>query len=684
MGKLRSGGDGPQASSKGSPPTEKLLALYSGIVRIGDDGRATVSFDIPQFNGTARLMAVAWSDDGAGHAVEDLIIRDPVVIVASLPRFMAQGDSAEMLLEVANTDGPAGDYTLSVTTSGELAAENIPPVLTLDSGARQLLKLPLSAIAIGTGTVTVKLAHASGLTLETVRVVPVRSDTLPVTTRMQVPLAANGSVRVDRELLAASLLDGASVSVGVSRDTGFDIPSMLLTLDRYPYGCAEQTTSRALPLLYVSELSKAAGIEADADLKERIQGAIERVLNYQSSTGSFGLWGPASGDMWLDAYVTDFLTRAREQNYDVPEQAMLQALENLQNTIAYNTDVTSQGSEIAYALYVLARNRRASVSDLRYYSESQIDNFASPMARAQLGASLALYGDQPGAERAFASAFQQAKATSAANQFRNDYGSRLRDGAAMLALAAESKPQISSVKDMIAYVAALRPGTNWRSTQDDAWMLLAARALAGDNDSIALTVNGDSHSGAFSRRFDGTEIEETPVTIVNTGAQPVVATVTSVASPVQPLPAGGTGFTIERKYYTLDGTEANVSQVKQNERYVAVLSVNETNSWPSRILVTDLLPAGFEIDNPKIVSSAELPNFDWLGAVEYAHSEYRDDRFVAAFNRTGNEPRQFSFAYVVRAVTPGNYAHPAASVEDMYRPELSARTATGRMEVTVE
>ena len=92
-----------------------------------------------------------------------------------------------------------------------------------------------------------------------------------------------------------------------------------MTLDRYPYGCAEQTTSRALPLLYVSELA-AAGLKDDADLKNRIQEAIYRVLNYQSSTGSFGLWGPGSGDLWLDSYVTDFLTRAREQNYDVPRR----------------------------------------------------------------------------------------------------------------------------------------------------------------------------------------------------------------------------------------------------------------------------------------------------------------------------------------------------------------------------
>ena len=685
VGKLRTGGDGPTASSKGSPPTEKLLALYSGIVRLDENGRAVVSFDVPQFNGTARLMAVAWSKSGIGHATKDLVIRDPVVIIASAPRFMAQGDSASIQLDFANTDGPEGEYTLAVETNDALAANDPPATLTLAQGARETIKIPLSAMQIGDGSVTVKLAHASGLALEVTRLIPVRADTLPVTTRIEVPLAANGgSVKIDRELLSASILDGASISIGVSRNTAFDVPALLMTLDRYPYGCAEQTTSRALPLLYVSQLAKGAGLEEDPALRERIQGAISRVLNYQSSTGSFGLWAPGSGDLWLDSYVSDFLTRARELNYDVPEQAMMQALENLQNALSYNNDLKSQGSEIAYALYVLARNRRASVSDLRYYAENQIDNFSNPMSRAQLGASLALYGDQAGAERAFGSAFALAKVTPVNASWRSDYGSSLRDGAAMLALAAESKPAISSVKDMIAYMAALRENVRWTSTQDEAWMLLAARALTESNETIDIDVNGENHKGAFSKRIEGAELDLGPVTLVNKSTEPVEALVTTVASPSQPLPAGGDGFTIDRRYYTLDGVEVNVAQVKQNERFVTVLTVSELNAWPSRVLVTDLLPAGFEIDNPNIVSSAELPNFSWLGAVEYAHSEYRNDRFVAAFNRTGNENRQFSFAYVVRSVTPGAYAHPAASVEDMYRPQYSARTATGRMEVSAE
>src|SRR5690606_20570091 len=161
------------------------------------------------------------------------------------------------------------------------------------------------------------------------------------------------------------------------------------------------------------------------------------------------------------------------------------------------------------------------------------------------------------------------------------------------------------------------------------------------------------------------------------GPDPVQAVVTTVAAPAQPLPAGGEGFSISRTYYRMDGSEANVTQVEQNERFVVVLRVTEDNDWASHVLVNDLLPAGFEIDNPRLVRRADLANFGWLERTDAAHLEFRDDRFIAAFDRQPGADRDIVLAYVVRAVTPGVFAHPAAGVEDMYRPHFSGRTSTG-------
>lgn len=681
-GRLRTGGDGGQVALEGNPPTEKLVAFFSGPVKLDEQGKAVVSFDIPQFNGTARVMAVAWSKTGIGHAEKDVIIRDPLVVTASLPKFLSPGDKAELRLDLVNTDAPAGDYRLSLSASDGVSLEGeTQRTVTLEAGARKSITLPLTATAAGTAAIALSLEGAGDMALTQTLSLPVRSGALPQTVRRPVTLGPGQSVTVDRELLSGSELAGASVSVSLTRSPAFDIASLLMVLDRYPYGCAEQTTSRALPLLYVRALEKAAGLPQDPDTAKKIDEAVKRVLSYQSSTGSFGLWAPGSGDLWLDSYVTDFLSRAREEKVAVPDEAMVLALQNLENAVGYDQNVAERGNEIAYALYVLARNKRAAISDLRYYADTQKEAFQTPLARAHIAAALALYGDVPRAKDMFESAAALAEASRDASLVRSDYGSALRDGAALLTLAAESRPQPPVIDSLTRNVATQVESKRETSTQEQAWTLLAARAVKQSDAEIRADVDGTAAEGPFSATLTGDQVLERPMTVTNRSAGPVTAMVTTVAAPEQPLPAGGEGYTIDRSYYTLDGEPVEISTASQNSRYVVVLTVHQDNDWPARILVTDMLPAGFQIDNPALVNSASLANFDWLGETEATHTEFRSDRFVAALDRAQGVAQDFTLAYVVRAVTPGIYSHPAAVVEDMYRPQLAARTATGMVAV---
>jgi uncharacterized protein YfaS (alpha-2-macroglobulin family) len=594
-----------------------------------------------------------------------------------------------------------------------LSLAGVPAVVHLDAQQRKSLVIPLSARDIGIAELSISLTHAGGPPIQMARSLSVNAANSPSITRRELPLAANGGrLVIDPSLLEGQLSAGASVSVGISSIAAFDVPALLFSLDHYPYGCAEQITSRALPLLYAAELGEGAGMRAAVDDHAALNKAISTLLGYQASNGSFGLWGPGSGDLWLDAYVSDFLTRAREAGYDIPAQAMTLALDNLQNVLAYGFEPAAQGSEMAYALYVLARNRRASISDLRYYSESRLDEFASPLARAQIGAGLALYGDREAAVRVFDSALSQARGTTMTRTptdvagtagegndgtvyegntgtlqsvaLRTDYGTALRDAAGMIALAAEIQPAPAALPAMIDNARQLRQKVRWTSTQDDAWMLLAARALTQSNANIQLELNGVRHQGGFAQQLTGSTLKGSPLTVVNSSDTPVQAVVTTLASPIDALPAGGEGFHIERRYYDLQSQEMSLSDVRQNQRVVVVLSIEEKNNWPSQLMVSSPLAAGFEIDNPRLVASAELPALPWLDAIEPAHSEYLDDRFNVAFTRQGYENRTFNVAYVMRAITPGNYAQPAATVEDMYRPQLSARTAASRVTITAD
>ena len=117
-GQLKTGGDSAGAELQGSPPTQKPLALYSGIVTVGADGSAEINFEIPEFAGTARVMAVAWTATKLGRATTDVTVRDPVVLTATLPRFLLNGDHGTMSFDLDNVEGAPGDYTINVKAVG--------------------------------------------------------------------------------------------------------------------------------------------------------------------------------------------------------------------------------------------------------------------------------------------------------------------------------------------------------------------------------------------------------------------------------------------------------------------------------------------------------------------------------------------------------------------------------------
>ena len=152
-----------------------------------------------------------------------------------------------------------------------------------------------------------------------------------------------------------------------------------------------------MPLLYVNDLAAGAHLAMDTAVDQRIKDAIDRLLARQGSNGSFGLWSAGGDDAWLDAYVTDFLTRAREKGFAVPDVLFRSALDRIRNSVV-NADEPEKdgGRDLAYGLYVLARNGTAPIGDLRYLADTKLNNLATPIAKSQLAAALALVGDRAG------------------------------------------------------------------------------------------------------------------------------------------------------------------------------------------------------------------------------------------------------------------------------------------------
>ena len=546
--------------------------------------------------------------------------------------------------------------------------------------------MPVSAHGAGAGTVSVDVSGPNGYSLERVYALDVRPATQTLTRRSIRPLAAGESLTLDRAMFSDFVAGTGRAALSVSISTSLDAATLLGKLDRYPFGCTEQVTSTAVAMLYVNEIAGDAHLAIDGDIDTRIRDAIQRLLARQGSDGSFGLWSVGGNDVWLDAYVTDFLTRARERGFTVPATAFTLALDRLRNYVANQQDTTRNGGrDVAYALYVLARNGAAPVGDLRYIADVQLGNIATPIGKAQIATALAMLGDKTRADQVYRAALNALPPKpTLANFGREDFGSTLRDAAALVTLASEGGAPQPTIDSAVARVDAARAQLTATSTQEDAWMVLAARALEKQVSALELAVNGVDHKGALFRSSAGRGFGQKPLTVTNKGGGTLQAVVSVSGSPLTPEPAAERGFKIERNYFTLEGKPADPTRAKQNERFVVVLKVTEPEPQFGRVILADYLPAGFEIDNPRLVSSGDTGTLSWItDAVYPVHTEFRDDRFTAAFDRNTKSKPVFTVAYVVRAVSPGNYVLPQAFVEDMYRPERFGRTGTGAIEVTV-
>jgi len=298
-----------------------------------------------------------------------------------------------------------------------------------------------------------------------------------------------------------------------------------------------------------------------------------------------------------------------------------------------------------------------------------------------------MLGDRARAARVFTAAINTLEGAKDVAFSRPDYGSKLRDSAAVLALLAEAKlgpgeGPVDGLARASVVLDAARAATDWTSTQENNWLALAAEALAEHQTASPITVDGQPTQGAYYRKWASFALGQNLVALGNTGksAARIVTTISGV--PLTPEPSAAQGYELERQFYRLDGTKTELKSMTQNDRAVVVLKLTETEAKYAKLLIVDRLPAGLEIDNPALFDSGSTEAFAWLKKdLDPVHVEYRDDRFVAAVDREAGQSAFFSLAYVVRAVAPGHYVYPPATAEDMYRPERFGRTAFGEIEV---
>ncbi len=691
MGRIRAGGDAGDIGGLDLVPT-RTVALFSGPVKLDAEGRARIAFEVPDFIGQLRLMAVAYDPSKVGSAEAKLIVRDAVASDVILPRFLAPGDDGRVAVSLHNVDGQAGDYRLTLEATGTVALDRaVAETRTLAVNQREVLSWNLRGREAGLGKVTLALQGPGGFSVRREWDIQVRAAQTPTAVDAVSSLEPNREMTVDRNLTAGFAAGTSVVSVALSRVPGIDVPGLLRALDKYPYGCLEQTTSRAMPLLYYNDVALLGYGPADPKVEDRVQEAIYRIVDMQAPEGSFGMWGVYSSPAaeWLQAYAIDFLLRAREKQMAIPAASLERGL----NWLNKSVDKFAPNAQ-AYAWYVLAKAGLADPGRVRYFQDTQAANgktggIKGGLAWAHLAAALNQVGE-PGRARL---SMANAQRTIDEHDPSDYYGTALRDRAAILALA----PEAGGREAVALAVGSVRERLTARvadtTTQEQAWLILAARAL-GSGGELAYALNGEVKSASA----DPVVINPTAATldqglrIRNPGDRPFWVQVTARGVPRDIQPAASNGLTVQRRFMALDGGPADLARVRQNDRFIVSIQGDQTGRGYHEVALLDLLPAGFEIES--VINEETVKSYAFLPAVsETRIAEARDDRFFAAFDlglrpytwfggdSPTARPNRFHVAYVVRAVTPGTFALPAVHVEDMYSPRVYGRSAMGRVTI---
>lgn len=713
-GTSTSGGDGYDLERRINPLSNgrtELVSFWSGHLKANGSGDVTFDVNIPQFSGDLRIMAVAYKDNAFGSATKNMKVADPIVISAGLPRFLSPGDELVLPVNISNTENKATTASVSVQLAGPLAAGAAPLVqnITIPAGKETRAVFAVKALtAIGVGKVTVKVnAFKETFMNQTEISVRPASPLLKTSTSGLIAGEKQGVIDLGSSFIPATSSSQMILSRSPLVQGG---GKALSTLLGYPYGCLEQTISKAFPQIYFADLTKAMAApvytvkstESDFNPMTNVQQAIRKVESQQLFNGGMGMWpGAQLEDWWATAYAVHFLEEARRAGFEVDAKTLSRAVEYLtsetgrtanrevvtastSNGLAYEgqptgtqTRKTVARREAIYSLYVLALNGHPNRASMNYYKQNP--HLLTLDSQYLLAGAFQLAGDS----RSFNALLPKKYIVESTGQyFDHSYSSPLRNMSLVLNTLLESEPSNLQIPVMARQLSKAIQSASYLNTQEAAFAVLALGKLSKKTSGSIVTASV-SANGKSLGQFSGKELKIAKG-IVN---QKVLVKTQGKGdlywfAQTEGMSATGTyteedqGISIRREFLTRNGSP--VQTFHQNDLVVVKLTLTSTNGLPvDDIVITDLLPAGFEIENPRITEPRDMP---WItNAAVPRYYDVRDDR-IHFF--TVAEGRPSTFYYQARIVAKGTFTVGPAAADAMYQGEY--RSYSGGRKITVE
>lgn len=692
------GGDGDQESAKRVNPMPSkrvsIMSYWSGIVKANGNGQAEFEVPLPAFSGQVRLMAVAYKNQTFGSAESQMTVADPLVISTALPRFLSPGDSISVPVTISNTTGTGADAVASIRATGPM---------NISGNMRQSLKvLPNTEGRVVFGLVAGQFIDTGRIVVEVTGLGEKFREEIAMSIRPASPLqvvTGSGSVEAGSSAAIAigetDFIPGTSKRMLVlSRSPVLESGRQLQFLANYPYGCTEQIISSAFPQLYYGYLAeqmvRARGSDAAGNSNRNVMEAIRLIRLRQLYNGALTLWEREGTEhWWTTVYAAHFLIEAQKAGFDVDKSlldGMLGYLNNrLRNkqTITYYYNGNQQRKiapkEVAYTLYVLALAGRPNAAAMNYYKANT--SLLSLDARYLLSVAYAISGDRKRFGEMLPVSFSGEVSV---QQTGGSFYSPIRDEAIALNALIDADPANAQIPLMARHVMDQLKTRDWYNTQESAFSFLAlgklSRSASASTATAEINVNGK-----VAARFEGKDLRLEGAQLSTEDIQVSARGKGRLYYYWQAEGVSASGayreedsyIRVRRQFFDRDGRKIQGNVFRQNDLIVVQVTMERLfGGEVENVAMTDILPAGFEVENPR---TKEIPGMDWIkDAAEPVALDVRDDRVNIFADLKAN--RQVYY-YAVRAVSPGRFRIGPMAADAMYNGEYHSYHGGGTIEV---
>lgn len=702
------------------------LAVFAPAERTDTGGHATLTFKLPDNLTRYRVMVVAVAEGkyfGMGEA--NLTARLPLMVRPAAPRFLNFGDQFQLPVVVQNqTDKPL-EVDVALLAGNLTLPEGNGRRVTIPANDRVEVRFP--AITDRAGTARVQIAATSGDYADAATV------ELPVYTPATTEAFAVYGV-VDEGALAQPVAAPQDVfpqfgglEINTSSTAVQALTDAVLYLTSYPFECTEQLASRILGVAALRDVLSAfnaEGLPTPEEMQAAVQRDIERLQALQNDDGGWPIWQRGDESVpYYSIHVAHALQMARMKDFAVPEELMARTLEHLRTIENYYPSWYS--ARVRHTLSAYALSVRKLMGDVDTAKARNLLNETS--LEDQSLEAIAWIWQVLGNDTASAKEVDAIRQhlnnrvveTAGAANFTTSYGedaylllhSSRRADAVILDALIQNEPESDLIPKVVNGLMADRTAGHWSNTQENAFVLLAMDHYfntfeAQTPDFVARFWLGDTYAGEHAYEGRTTERHETKIPmsyLVEKGeTQDLIVSKEGegrlyyrlglrYAPTDLNMPPVDMGFVVERTYEAVDNAddvqrdENGVWRIKAGARVRIRLSMVADNRRYNVALV-DPLPAGLEAINPALAVSENVPSDPnqrqygwWWGGTWYDHQNLRDERAEAFATLLWDGV--YTYSYVARATTPGEFVVPPAKAEEMYSPEVFGRSASDRVVV---